>query len=331
MEPYIQDWLDILGQMVNTNTYKLAFGLGILECASSERYEEDIFGTVDISLQDIADCMIRYYWNQCFFFKLKQQPGNKVPYIYQYVDELIKHYIELSGSNLPVWSDKGLAYLARFDYEFFDKRRMKAASVLPVDVAWRLKNVNGTVKEIYKFDKTRDKSLHFRKEHIKLLQDYSSVLSRLFSYKWSQLLEKWNESPRLLSKVIGASDSEIRRHSLTEFKKPLLLQFGSGPILDFYTHRPLKTDEISIDHVIPWSYLYSDDIWNLVVTSKSVNSQKSNATPEKKWIDALKARNDILLPLVKNAKMEKFEEDLLEAQTSQLVDRYYFGLTRTYL
>lgn len=90
--------------------------------------------------------MIRYYWNQCFFFKLKQQPGNKVPYIYQYVDELIKRYIELSGSNLPVWSNKGLAYLARFDYEFFDKRRMKAANVLPVDVAWRLKNVNGTVK-----------------------------------------------------------------------------------------------------------------------------------------------------------------------------------------
>lgn len=33
--------------MVNTNTYKLAFGLGILECASSKRYEEDIFRTVD--------------------------------------------------------------------------------------------------------------------------------------------------------------------------------------------------------------------------------------------------------------------------------------------
>ena len=170
--------------------------------------------------------------------------------------------------------------------------------------------------------------MFFKKEHIKLLQDYSSVLARLFSYKWSQLLEKWNESPRLLGKVIGASDEKIERHSLTEFKKPLFSEFGNGPILDFYTRKPLSPSEVSIDHVIPWSYLYSDDIWNLVVTSKSVNSQKSNATPEKKWIDSLKSRNESLLPLLKGTK---YEEDLLEAQTAQLVDRYYFGLTRTYL
>ena len=65
-----------------------------------------------------------------------------------------------------------------------------------------------------------------------------------------------------------------------------------------------------------------------MITSKSENSKKSNATPEKKWVDDLKRRNDVLLPLVKGTK---FEEDLLEAKTSQLVDRYYFGLTRTYL
>ena len=99
--------------MVNANTYKLAFWLVFLECASSKRYEKDVFGIVDISLQDIADCMIRYYWNQCFFFKLKLQPRIRVPFIDQYVDELIQRYIELSGFDLPVWSDKGLSYLAR--------------------------------------------------------------------------------------------------------------------------------------------------------------------------------------------------------------------------
>lgn len=328
MEPYIQDWLDILGGMVNTNTYKLSFGLGILECASTSRYHEDVFGNIEISLEDIADCMIRYYWNQCFFFKLKQQPGNKVPYIYQYVDELIKKYIELSGSNLPVWSDKGLMVINRFEPEFYVRLRSKAAGVLPIDVAWRLKNVRGSIKEIYKFDKRIDKSLGFTKEQIRLLQEYSPILSRLFSYKWSQLLERWNESPRLLSKVIGASDTEIRRHSLNEFKKPLFLEFHDGPILDFYTHKPLHPNEVSIDHVIPWSYLYSDDIWNLVVTSKSNNSRKSNGTPRQLDIDTLKKRNTVLLPLVRGTR---YEEDLLEAETAHLVDRYYFGLTRTYL
>ena len=328
MEPYIQDWLDILGQMVNTNTYKLAFGLGVLECAATGKYQESDLDMVDVSLQDIAECMIRYYWNQCFFFKLKQQPGNKVPVVYQQVQDLINRYIELSGSNLPVWSDVGLCFLEKKDPKFLEAKISKSASVLPIDVAWRLKNVSGGVKEIYSFDKNTDKFLHFKRENVLLLKEYSSVLSRLFNYKWSQLLEKWNESPRLLGKVAGASDSSIRRHSLSEYRDALLLEFGDGPIIDFYTQKAIKPEEVSVDHVIPWSYMYSDDIWNLVITSKKVNSKKGNATPSQEWIDLLKNRNEILLPLLKGTK---YAEELLEAKSSQLVDRYYFGLTRTYL
>lgn len=329
MDPYIEDWLDVLSGMANTNTYKLAFGLGILECISSDRYVQDEFGTVDVSLLDIADCMIRYYWNQCFFFHLKQQPGNKVPKIYQTVDALIQRYIELSGSNIPVWCDKGLSFLERVDPVFIMKCRQRAMNVLPIDVAWRLKNVNGTEKPLYVFDKSRDTSLHFRKGQVELLKDYSSILSRLFSYKWSQLLEAWNESPKLLSKVIDAGDLKIKRHSLSPFKQPLFLEFQGREILDFYTGQPLQEEEVSIDHVIPWSYLYSDDLWNLVVTSKKENSRKSNSTPERRWIEKLKKRNEILLPLLPSGS--KYAEELIEAKSSSLVDRYYFGLTRTYL
>ena len=34
--------------------------------------------------------------------------------------------------------------------------------------------------------------------------------------------------------------------------------------IDFYTGDELDMDDISVDHVIPWSFMYSDDIWNLV-------------------------------------------------------------------
>lgn len=33
--------------------------------------------------------------------------------------------------------------------------------------------------------------------------------------------------------------------------------------IDFYTGNELDMDDISVDHVIPWSFMYSDDIWNL--------------------------------------------------------------------
>ncbi len=302
--------------------------MGIIECACSKRCKEDIFGNVFISLQDIADCMIRYYWNQSFFFKLKQQPGDRVPEVYQCVNALIDKYKDISGSNLPVWSDRGLLLVQAAEPAFYEKQRHKAAKILPHDVAHRLKNLKGKVVDVYRYNPATDDSLCFKKHEVELISEYSEILSRLFSFKWSQLLEKWNESPRLLSKVVGASDSEIRRHSLTEFRKPLSAEFGGGPILDFYTHKPLKDNDVSIDHVIPWSYVYSDDIWNLVFTSRSNNSKKSNATPAKATIESLKKRNDRLEPLLHG---NKYGLELFEAKQEGLVDRYYFGLQRSYI
>ena len=326
MEPYIQDWLDILANMANTNTYKLAFGLGILECVSIKKEKRGMFDT-EITLLDIGDCMIRYYWNQCFFFHLKQQPGDKVPVIYQQVEALIRRYKELSGSEIPVWCDKGLGFIEKMDPVFLDKARIKVARTIPENVGWRFKNTVNGVKEIYAFNPKTDTSIYIHNPNADALRDYSGVLSKLFSYKWSELLEKWNESPRLLGKVFDASKEEIERHSLTKFIKPLSLQFGGGPIMDFYSKRPIPRSELSLDHVIPWSYIYSDDIWNLVFTSKSNKKKKSNSTPSQIDINRLKDRNKLLLPKLEGI----YKAEMQESLTSSLVDRYYFGLTRSYL
>ncbi len=46
------------------------------------------------------------------------------------------------------------------------------------------------------------------------------------------------------------------------------------PIQDIYTGRLLEPKGFSIDHFIPWSFVLHDQLWNLVPTSKSVNSSK---------------------------------------------------------
>ena len=37
---------------------------------------------------------------------------------------------------------------------------------------------------------------------------------------------------------------------------------------------------MSIDHFVPWSYVASDELWNLIPTKKSINSSKSNSLPD---------------------------------------------------
>lgn len=54
----------------------------------------------------------------------------------------------------------------------------------------------------------------------------------------------------------------------------------TGRVRDIYTDDVLTTKDISIDHFIPWSYVASDELWNLVPTVKSVNSSKSNNLPD---------------------------------------------------
>ncbi len=135
-----------------------------------------------------------------------------------------------------------------------------------------------------------------KEQHI-LIKEYSFVLSQLLNYKWAQLLEKFNNAPRIASKVKGISDNTIKRKNLSKYKN-ILLKNNNYQAIDFYTGQILDDNDISVDHVIPWSFMYSDDIWNLVLTSKSNNSQKSNSTPTQEIIDKLKQRNEKLLETI---------------------------------
>lgn len=53
-------------------------------------------------------------------------------------------------------------------------------------------------------------------------KEYVFVLSLLINFKWTQLLEKFNNSPRIAYKVKDISDNNIKRNSLTKYINILL-------------------------------------------------------------------------------------------------------------
>ena len=79
----------------------------------------------------------------------------------------------------------------------------------------------------------------------------------------------------------------------------------------FISNQPIKKNKLSIDHVIPWSYLYSDNLWNLVYVDKDKNSSKGNIILSESMIKKLVERNKKLSKLIdqKNFK-DKNTEDL---------------------
>lgn len=314
---YINNWITVIEQMNNDNTYKLAWGRAILECISFDKYKV-LDNDVIIEFDDISECMIKYYWNQLFFFNLKQSPyKEKYPVICNDVLKLINEYKIKFNTVIPIWFDE---VKNKLDSNFYNSIVKHVSKTLHKDVCWRFMKINKSTIDLYRYNKSDGSFIIINNNELELLKEYSIILSKLLNYKWAQLLEKFNFCPKIVNKVNGISEAKLSRNSLSKYKEELLKEFTSGKVIDFYSGEELDPSDISIDHVIPWSFMYSDDIWNLVVTSKSNNSSKSNTIPSEEIIKRLKERNEKLLNILEG----KFKDDLKLSIENNYLEKFFY-------
>lgn len=293
MEDYLAKWIKIIEEMKNDNTYKTAWGKGIVECAYLGEYFVEK-NKVIMKQSDVANKMIKYYWNQTFFFGLSQ---GKNPVILQQVKRMIDYYKDNYGNYPKPWNEVENIFIK--DSKFYNKIISKILSNARTNVCPRFRNVNGGSLDIYDIN-DKERLLIFEDEDIQVLSEYAFVLSKLLNYKWAQLLERFNTAPRISQKVNAASERKIKRNNLTKYKNILLKYYHKEEIRDFYTGEIINKEDIHLDHVIPWSFIYSDEIWNLVVTKSTTNLSKSNRPPTKTEIEKLKKRNIELRDLIKD-------------------------------
>nr|WP_318001030.1 HNH endonuclease domain-containing protein [uncultured Faecalibacillus sp.] len=317
MNNYIKQWLEVIKNMNTDNTYKLAWSRAIIElCFETSQLDKQ----VTFTFQHIVKKMIKYYWNQTYFFHLDQSPNKKkIPVLVQNVNHLIELYESIQHTHTPVWFDKAETVL-KHEKQYY-KIISESAKTLKNDFSWRFKLANNKEYNLYYLDKNC-MFISLTKQQVLLLKEYSFVLSQLINFKWTQLLEKFNHSPRIASKVKGISDNTIKRSSLAKYKN-ILLKSNNYQAIDFYIGKVLKENDISVDHVIPWSFMYSDDIWNLVLTRKSNNSSKSNSIPSQTTIESLKERNSQLVNLISDSK---YKDELLLAIENDYVDKFYLAM-----
>lgn len=319
MDQYLSKWIRIIEEMKNDNTYKTSWGKAILECVYLNEYS--ITGDkVKIKQSNIANKMIKYYWNQTFFFCLSQ---GKSPVILKHVNEMINLYKNDVGTYPVPWNEAEKFFIKK--RIFYNKKISSILSNARINVCPRFKNASyGEVLDIYDIDDV-NKTLIFNLSDILILKEYTFVLSKLLNFKWVQLLERFNLSPKISSKVIAASNSKIRRSSLLKYKNLLLRYYHTNEIRDFYTGKIIDKNDIHIDHVIPWSFIYSDDIWNLVVTTSARNLAKSNKPPTKDDIERLKSRNIELINKI-SFQDENLKNKISYSLEHKTLDKLYINM-----
>lgn len=303
----------------------MAWAKAITEIAIEQ---EEVFPTeevilVEIQLRDIAEKVLRYYFEQTIFFALQQSSNPvKPPVMVTIAKQLITAYQARTGSMKPVkWFRSNIEVVCRIEYEKAVSSTVKA---LKLDVSYRFLRVEGKeVEGIYQYQQKAD-SLLMQKGDLLTLKSQCPIVLDAINYRWTQMLENFNHSPRLSKKVRIIDEDQIRRKPLGKFAKLIEAENIEGRC--FLCGEIIEAETPAIDHVIPWSYLYSDDLWNLVFAHQSCNSSKSNVIPSEDMILRLETRNQVLLDRLKeNKKLNKHVSDLELAIESKLVRKFWIA------
>ena len=307
MEQYIKDLTYVIQNGEMENTYKMVWVRSIVEtCVLDPNVQE-------IQFDHLSKLIFGYYWNQTIYFDLEQSPNPlKRPVIYQIVKEEISEYRHKNGKQ-PVWFS-GAENSVSIPVS-------KISTILSKDVCWRFPKVGKENFDLYYLDiKNRTIILH----RTDLIREYANVLFDVINYRWTQKLEEFNHSPRISQKVRGTDRENIRRKSLAKFRKYLDLE--NPDHVCFHTGRKIKYENLSIDHVLPWSYLFSDNLWNLVYVDKSFNSSKGNIIPKEETIEKLENRN---IHLLKSMEIEfpntKVTDELKLSIETDLIRKSWVG------
>lgn len=132
----------------------------------------------------------------------------------------------------------------------------------------------GVMYTIYR-DGALDSRIVITQPWMEYLQSNLGILLGWTDYNLIMYLQRRNPAvPGIASKIYPPQERKLT--AVTGYWKYMIRK---QPVIDIYTGDLLTTRGLSIDHFVPWSYVASDELWNLVPTIRGVNSSKSNHLP----------------------------------------------------
>lgn len=257
--------------------HRTTYKYGFLESLLSNLYATN--DQFEINLEDINDTFALIYWNLIIVHHLPQMSkvctGEKNGLVRAF-DNIVNRYPESNGVHFESLSKNIQSNIRKETYKVF------------------IKNVIGafyadTSGYIYGFSK-RLKKLWLNERSIEFLNNYKKVVEQLNYFEWVKMIETIqynnNEPTYCLSTVI---ENITVRNNLLPFKKELLRMSNANPCC-FYCHKSLHKN-MHVDHVIPWSFIKNDYLWNFVLACPECNSSKNNNLPDAIYINELIDRN----------------------------------------
>ena len=277
----LQYFIQIITKGRKDNTYKFALARFLLDYSREldkdhiKKLGEDEFVPYD----KIATAFLRYYWHQECKYKIKQNHlSSKPPSVIRIIREVFgTKYISDFFDEMP--EEKVLQAEKLIKSEVFGREESKKSMVVPRFQ----KMLEGTAakqnKIFYDYD---EKGIRLFPESISFFRQNYTLLYKLVILEWAKFLEKMNATPKLISKI---ESDKVRRHALTKYIG-IFKEFKNC----FYCKNILVKGATHVDHFIPWSYIFEDSAWNLVLSCDKCNLKKRDSLA-RGFLDKLILRN----------------------------------------
>ena len=209
---------------------------------------------LQVELDFLAIRFAKYYWDMYYRFRLRQSHNPSDVNIHKFFKDTDKNLLRP-----PTLEDLA-------DEKHQEIRRNIIKSSIKPEVLGRLN------KDLALYEIVKGKNhIIFEHEIVGFFRNFKGILNPAINYILTRYLERINFSPRIAEKVRGIP---TRAH-LTAREKGELLKFHADAC--FYCDRVVE--RYHIDHVIPFDYLFSTELFNSVPACARCNSQKLNRLP----------------------------------------------------
>lgn len=275
-----ETFIAILKHGNKANTYKFALARALVEyCRDTPS------GTIerDIPYSYFAGKFLEYYWHQEYKYHIKQDfQTERSPKVVQAIRRVFKTNLYSAFDQITdEEKQQGRDIILR---DVFGHARSKTSLVVP-----KFQNIaqggrSKLDKVFYDYDDDA-KIVRLRPEAFDFFKSNHVILSMAILSEWAKFLEKINKSlPMLVAKI---EQDEIRRGPLGPYRDMYL----EHTCHCFYCGDRLETGYIDVDHFLPWSYIFEDQMWNLVLACIRCNSKKSASLPQEEFCHEIIKRN----------------------------------------
>ena len=243
-------------------------------------------GNRTIYFKDLIDRMIVDAWYMVSEYKLNLGPSDTLEKTVLYISEkerfLPTEKEEILINYLQSTEDKKIKEFVRTLSLNVPYRLQAPLMNTPAAKVWYktseiTKYINAQPGIIYMInrDSYHNSSIAINDDWMDYLISNLGILIGWTDYNLILYLQRRNPTvPGIANKIYPPQERKLNQ--VTGYWKYMI---HTKPVYDIYTDSILTTKDLSIDHFVPWSYIASDELWNLTPTSKSINSSKSNNLP----------------------------------------------------